>query len=243
MTARAALVTGASAGIGLAVSRLLAERGYALTLVGRDRPRLDAAAESLLACGTAVQAVAADAGDEDAVAAAVDGHLSRWGRLDVVVANAGTGSGGGAASTRPQHLERMLRTNVVGLFTLARLALPALRAAGTEHRGAWFVVTASISGLRPAPGFAAYSASKAAALSLARSVDVEESRNGVRACALCPAFVATAMTEWTRDSVPAEEMLQPDDVAAAVGFLLTLSPGASVSEIVMGRAGAPPLTP
>jgi NADP-dependent 3-hydroxy acid dehydrogenase YdfG len=232
VTARAALVTGASAGIGLAVSRLLSARGYGVTMVARDAQRLRAAAlpQALT--------VSADAADDGAVEAALRRHLERWGRLDVVAANAGTGSGGTVASTRPHHLERMLRTNVGALFTLARLAMPALREAGAEHRGAWFVVTASISGVRPAGGFAAYSASKAAALSVARSVDVEEAANGVRACALCPAFVETAMTEWARDSVPAGAMLQPEDVAAAVGFLLDLSPNARVTEIVMGRTGA-----
>jgi NAD(P)-dependent dehydrogenase (short-subunit alcohol dehydrogenase family) len=240
VTARAALVTGASAGIGLAVSRVLAERDFAVTMVGRGRERLDAAAGGL---GGEVLAVAADAADEDAMAAAVAEHLERFGRLDVVVANAGTGSGGGVASTRPEHLDRMLRTNVVALFTLARLAMPALREAGAEHRGAWFVVTSSISGVQPAAGFAAYSASKAAALSVARSVNVEESRRGVRACALCPAFVETAMTEWAREAVAADRMMQPSDVAEAVRFLLSLGPNASVTEIVLGRTGSDGLTP
>lgn len=234
---RAALVTGASAGIGLAVCKLLAERGYGVTMVARDEQRLRAAAPE------AALAVAADAADEESLAAALQRHTQRWGRLDVVVANAGTGSAGTVATTRPHHLERMLRTNVVSLFTLARLAMPALRDAGVEHRGAWFVVTASISGLRPMPGFAAYSASKAAALSIARSVNAEESANGVRACALCPAFVDTAMTEWTRETVPAGAMLVPDDVALAVRFLLDLSPSASVTEIVIGRAGTDWLAP
>ncbi len=242
MTAPAALVTGASAGIGLAVTALLVERGYGVTMVGRDRSRLDNA-RSTLPAAAQLECVAADAADGDAVAGAVERHLQRFGRLDVVVANAGTGSGGGVASTRPHHLEGMLRTNVVSLFTLAAAAMPALRIAGGEHRRAWFIVTASISGVRPAAGFAAYSASKAAAMSVARSVDVEESHRGVRACALCPGFVATAMTEWTRDSVPADTMLQPSDVAAAVAFLLALSPTASVTEIVIGRTGAPPLAP
>ena len=232
MTARAALVTGASAGIGLAVSRTLTERGYGVTMVARDPQRLEAAALD------GALTVAADAADDEAMQAALQRHMERWGRLDVAVANAGTGSGGAVASTKPHHLDRMLRTNVAALFTLARHAMPALRQAGAEHQSAWFVVTASISGVRPAPGFAAYSASKAAALSVARSVDMEEASSGVRACALCPGFVETAMTEWTRDSVPADRMLQPGDVAAAVRFLLELSPNARVTEIVIGRTGA-----
>jgi 3-oxoacyl-[acyl-carrier protein] reductase len=234
VTVRAALVTGASAGIGLAVAKVLAEQGFSLTIVGRDQARLDAAAATL----GDVEAIAADASDEDAMARVVEAHLARWGRLDVVVANAGAGSAGTVAATQPRHLDRVLRGNVVGPFALARLCIPALR----EQRG-WFIVTASISGVQPTAGFAAYSASKAAAVSLARSIDAEEAAHGVRACALCPAFVDTAMTAWTRDAVPAEAMLQPSDVGEAVRFLLALSPNASVTEIVLGRTGMPGLTP
>ncbi len=248
MTARAALVTGASAGIGLAVSRALVERGYSVTMVARDAARLGAALRDHMphaqpGGASMVQGLAADAADAEQMAEVMRGHLMAYRRLDVVVANAGTGSGGDAASTKPKHLERMLRVNVEALFTLAHLTMPALREAGAEHRGAWFVVTASISGVRPMPGFAAYSATKAAALSLARSVDVEEERNGVRACALCPAFVETAMSEWTRESIPAETMLQPGDVAAALRFLLDLSPAARVTELVIGRTATEWLAP
>ena len=237
LSGRAALVTGASSGIGLAVARLLADRGCGVTMVARDENRLQSAAfEGALP-------ISADAADEEAMGSALQRHIERWGRLDIVVANAGIGRAGGVGNTPPHRLERVLRTNLLSLFTLGRLTLPALRDAGAEHRGAWFIVTASISGLRPMPGYAAYSASKAAALSVARSIDAEESQHGVRACALCPAFVDTPMTESTRDRVPADAMLPPSDVAAAVDFLLALSPNASVTEIAIGRTGAPPLEP
>jgi NAD(P)-dependent dehydrogenase (short-subunit alcohol dehydrogenase family) len=243
VASRAAIVTGASAGIGLAVSELLARTGFAVTMLGRNSERIEAAARSLAAAAGEVTPVSGDAGDEATLAALVETHLERNGRLDLVVANAGFGSGGAAGATEPRHLERTWRLNVAAPFALARLALPALRNAGRDHGAAWFVVTASISGVRPTAGFAAYSASKAAALSLARSVNAEEASNGVRACALCPAFVDTAMTEWTRDRIPAEAMLRAGDVAAALQFLLQLSPTASVTEIVIGRTGAGPYTP
>jgi NAD(P)-dependent dehydrogenase (short-subunit alcohol dehydrogenase family) len=240
VTRRAAIVTGASAGIGLAMCERLVADGYAVTMLGRDPQRIQAAASGL---GGDTTAVAGDAADEATLAALVEDHLARYGRLDVAVANAGFGGAGAVAQTEARHLERTLRVNVVAPFALARLAMPALRRAGEEHGGAWLVVTASISGVRPAAGFAAYSASKAAARSLALSVAAEEAGNGVRACAICPAFVDTAMTSWTRDRVPAEAMLQPNDVAAALGFLLSLSPAASVTELVMGRTGAEPFAP
>lgn len=96
----------------------------------------------------------------------------------------------------------------------------------------------------PTIGSAGYSASKAAAVSLARSIATEEAANGVRACAICPAFVDTDMTSWLDGSIPSEAMLDPHDVAEAVRFLSRLSPGASITELVLRRATAPdPLSP
>jgi NAD(P)-dependent dehydrogenase (short-subunit alcohol dehydrogenase family) len=242
VTARAAIVTGASAGIGLAVCEALVRQGYAVTMVARDAARIEAAAAQFAESGD-VTAMSADAGDESALAEVVGAHLDWYGRIDAVVANAGFGGAGTVADTQARHLERAWRANVAAPFALARLAMPSLRRAGDEHGRAWFVVTASISGVHPSPGFAAYSASKAAAVSLAQSIAAEEASHGVRACALCPAFVDTAMTEWTRDSVPADSMLQPADVAETVGYLLRLSPAASVTEIVIGRTGQPRFSP
>jgi 3-oxoacyl-[acyl-carrier protein] reductase len=239
---RAAIVTGASAGIGLAMCEVLVREGFAVTMVARDAARVESAAARLADVGD-VTAMSADASDESALADVVSSHLDWYGRIDLVVANAGFGGAGTVADTQARHLERAWRVNVAAPFALARLVMPSLRRAGAEHARAWFVVTASISGVAPTPGFAAYSASKAAALSLAQSIAAEESAHGVRACALCPAFVDTAMTEWTHDCVPADSMLQPADVAESLAYLLRLSPTATVTEIVIGRTGQPPLSP
>jgi NAD(P)-dependent dehydrogenase (short-subunit alcohol dehydrogenase family) len=168
--------------------------------------------------------------------------VAAHGRLDVVVANAGKGWVGSLADMRDDDLARILPVNVVAPFDLVRAALPHLRKAGAEHGAALAVLVASILGTRPAPGFAAYSASKAALVSLARSVTLEEAPHGVRATAVCPAFVATDMTE-TYQGVAHADMLPADDVAAAVGFLADLSPGAAVPEIVLGRLAAGPYEP
>ena len=122
----------------------------------------------------------------------------------------------------------MTLANVVGPFELAGLAMPHLRREPGAPPG-WFVVVASLAGLAPTAGFAAYSATKAAAVSLARSIAAEEADAGVRACAICPAFVETAMSEWARDRID-HPMLHPDDVAETVRYLTRLSPAASVTE-------------
>lgn len=230
-----ALVTGGSAGIGLAVVRALAADGCAVTAVARDADRLAAAVGGL----DGVVAHVADAADTDAIAAAVDAHVARNGRLDVVVANAGTGSAGRAAKSTPESIEEMVRLNVGATLLLANAAIPHLRQAASS---AWFVVVASMSGVWPTPGFAGYSATKAAAVSLARSIAAEEAGAGVRACAICPAFVDTDMAAWARERIDGP-LLDPNDVAEAVRFLTRLSPAASVTELVLRRAGAAPTEP
>jgi 3-oxoacyl-[acyl-carrier protein] reductase len=233
---RSALVTGGSAGIGLATVRALAADGYAVTAVARDADRLASALAGL----TDVAAAPADATDLDAMAAVVDAHVARNGGLDVAVANAGTGSAGRAAKATPASIEDMVRLNVGATLALANAALSHLRR--DDGGTAWFVVVASMSGVWPTPGFAGYSATKAAAVSLARSIAAEEASAGVRACAICPAFVDTDMAAWVRDRIDGP-LLDPADVAEAVRFLTRLSPAASVTEIVLRRAGAAPTEP
>jgi NADP-dependent 3-hydroxy acid dehydrogenase YdfG len=236
---RAALVTGASTGIGLAVTKALAADGYAVTMVARKVERLEASAEKLRAEGHDVTSFVADVTEETSADAMVAAHLERYGRLDVAVANAGMGIAAPAADSRPRELNRMLAVNAGAGFALAAAAMPSLRDTAADGRRSWFIVLSSIAGIFPTAGLAGYSASKAAALSLARSVNAEESERGVRACAICPAFVDTDMTTWTHDSVPPETMLRADDVGETVRFLLRLSPNAAVSEIVLQRVGAP----
>lgn len=230
-----ALVTGGSAGIGLAIVRALAADGYSVTAVARERDRLGAA----IADVPGVVGHAADAADPEAIGAVVAAHVARHGGLDVAVANAGTGSAGRAASATPASIDAMVRVNVGATIALANAAVPHLR---REQGTGWLVAVASLSGVWPTAGFAGYSASKAAVISLARSIATEEAAAGVRACAICPAFVDTDMAAWVRDRIDGP-LLDPADVAEAVRFLTRLSPGASITELVLRRAGAAPTEP
>lgn len=237
-----AIVTGASAGIGRAVARRLHDEGYGLTIAARGRDPLAELAEALGPERVAVHEY--DAADPDAAPGLVESHLERFGGLAVVVANAGLGRPGGAAAFGGERLDSMYAVNVRAAFALAAASMPSLRASAAAGRSSWFIVTSSIVGVGAEPGFAGYGAMKAAQMGLARSINVEEASSGVRASAICPAFVSTAMSEWVRDRIAPIDMLDPDDVASAVGFLLGLSRPAVVPEIVLGRAGAPhPLAP
>jgi NAD(P)-dependent dehydrogenase (short-subunit alcohol dehydrogenase family) len=236
------LVTGASSGIGLAVAAALADLGFDLTVVGRDRGRLDDAVASLSEPGRRIRPVAADMGEPVAAERIVAAHREQFGGLDCVVANAGGSRRAPVAGTDPESLRRLLAVHVESAFSLARHALPLLR----RRPGAgpsWFIVMSSVAALIPPPEFAAYSAVKSALVSLAQSINREEGGNGVRACALCPAFVDTRLTAPLRPTLSPDEMLRPDDVAGSVRFLLSLSANEVVNQIVIERVGAPPLQP
>ena len=223
---RAALVTGGSSGIGLAIASMLGDEGFDLTLVSRRPERVEAAAAKLGAV-----AVAANVGDEDECARLVAEHRERFGRLDLLVNSAGIGIGGRVEDLSPKHLDLQLGVNLRGLFLVTQAAIPLLR----ESKG-WIVNLASIAGTVPTPGLATYGATKAAVIALTRSLNEELDADGVRAIALCPGFVDTPMAEWS--GIPPDQMIRPEDCAEVVRMLLRLSPHARIPQVVIERMGS-----
>jgi NAD(P)-dependent dehydrogenase (short-subunit alcohol dehydrogenase family) len=224
--ARAAIITGGSSGIGLAIARMLKEEGYDLTLASRRPKKVQAAGEEL-----APPAVAADVGDEAACERLVAEHRERFGRLDMLVNSAGIGIAGTVEHLPAKHLDLTIGVNLRGLFLVTQKAIPMLR----ESRG-WIVNLASIAGTLPTPGLSAYGATKAAVISVTRSLNEELDGDGIRAIAICPGFVDTPMAEWS--GIPGDEMIQPEDCAEIVRMCLRLSPHARVPQVVVERAGS-----
>ena len=226
MTERAALITGGSSGIGLAIARMLRDEGYGLTLVSRRREKIDAAAEELGA-----QAVAADVGDADECTRAVAEHREKFGRLDVLVNSAGIGIAGTIEQLPAKQFDLQVGVNLRGLFLVTQAAVPLLR----ESQGL-VVNLASIAGTLPTPGLATYGATKAAVISLTKSLNEELDGDGVRAIAICPGFVDTPMAEWS--GIEPAEMIQPEDCAEVVRMCLRLSPHARIPQVVIERMGS-----
>jgi NAD(P)-dependent dehydrogenase (short-subunit alcohol dehydrogenase family) len=238
MAQRAAIVTGGSSGIGLAIARMLAEEGFALTLAARRPDKLAAAAEGLRADGFDVQDVAGPLSEEAAIQAVVAAHRERYGRLDVLVNNAGVGIGAAVAEIQTKRLDMQLDVNLRALVLFYRECAELLRAAGAEHRRALVVNTSSISGKRGQAWLSVYSATKAAVIGFTEAMNKELSADGVKSCALCPAFVDTPMTDFAKaGGVAADEMIRPEDIAESVRMLLRLSPACLVPEIVFERPG------
>lgn len=237
MGARAALITGGSSGIGLAIARALGEDGYGVTISARRPEKLEEAAAGLRADGIEVESVAANMAREEEISELVVRHRERFGRLDVLMNNAGVGIGGAVAEIETKKLDMQLDVNLRALFLVTRQCLPMLKEAGAEHQKALIVNTASIAGKYGQGWLAAYSATKFGVVGFSQALHKEHAADGIQTTALCPGFVDTAMTDWTKDSISKEEMIQTEDIAAAVRFLLSTSPACMVPEIQFVRPG------
>jgi NAD(P)-dependent dehydrogenase (short-subunit alcohol dehydrogenase family) len=235
MAERAALVTGASSGIGLAIARALGEEGYALTVAARRPEKLEAATKELQDAGIEVLSLPANMMDEEDVVGVFSRHRESYDRLDVLVNNAGVGIGAPMEEIQTKHLDMQLAVNLRALIIGTREGLPMLKEAGAEHGKALLVNTASIAGKSGQAWLSIYAATKAAVINFTNSTHREVGSAGIQCTALAPGFVATPMTTFVQGQIPPEKMIQTEDIAEAVRFLLRTSPNCHVPEIVFTR--------
>ena len=235
MPDRAAIMTGASSGIGLAIAHMLGEEGHGLTVAARRAEKLAGAAQELRDAGYDVQDVAADMSSEEDIAGVVASHRERFGRLDVLVNNAGVGFGAAVAEIPTKRLDMQLDVNLRAIVLFYRECAELLRAAGAEHKKALMVNTASIAGKSGQAWLSVYSATKAGVVGFTQAMNKELAGDGVQSVALCPGFVDTPMTDFVREHVGTEQMIRPTDIAEAVRFVLKTSPPCLIPEIVFQR--------
>jgi 3-oxoacyl-[acyl-carrier protein] reductase len=208
---RVALVTGASRGIGAAIAQGLSERGVRLGLASRSGDDLGLP-DAL--------AAPADVRDASALQSLADATADRFGRLDILVVNAGVGAYGPFLDLPAEQADEMIDVNVKGAINSVRAALPHLVRAGSAD----IVTIASEAGRRGLPNEAVYSASKFAQVGFTAALDHELREQGVRCTSICPGGVATdfAMGQGRTPDMPAlAGMMKPQDVAEAVIFVLT----------------------
>ena len=215
------LVTGGTSGIGRAVAAHLTARGHRVWITGTRPETVGAALSDGVAVGASVCDLADTASVDSAVAEAADG----LGGIDGVFANAGIdGEGVEGTALSPERVLRILDVNVVGVLRTAQAAHRHLARPGV------LVVNASVNALRPEPMFADYNASKAAALSLAQSLALEWSTEGIAVLAVCPGYFPSRMTQpYLDDPATAAELLthipagrfgRPQEIGALLEFLL-----------------------
>jgi NAD(P)-dependent dehydrogenase (short-subunit alcohol dehydrogenase family) len=237
MPDRAAIVTGASRGIGRAIAEALAEEGYALTISARKPNTLEEAAAAFRENGYDVEAVAANMADEDGIKAVVERHRERFGRLDVLVNNAGVGIGAAVGEQQSKYVDMQIAVNLRAIILLYKECAEMLRAAGAEHGKALVVNLSSFAGKSGQPWLSVYSATKAGVVGYTQAMNKELNADGVKSVAFCPGFVDTDMSDFIKENIDASQMVRPEDIAEGVRFVLRLSPACVVPEIVFQRPG------
>jgi NAD(P)-dependent dehydrogenase (short-subunit alcohol dehydrogenase family) len=237
MAERAAIVTGASSGIGLSIARVLGEEGYGVTMAARRPEKLHAAVEGLAGEGFDVHEIPASLAEESEIEKVVAAHRERYGRLDVLVNNAGVGIGAPVGDIKTKHLDMQIDVNLRSIVLFYRECLSMLQAAAAEHSNALVVNTSSISGKRAEAWLSVYSATKHAVVGWTEAMNKELGSQGIKSTALCPAFVDTPMTDFVKEQVKAEDMIRPEDIAEAVRYLLRVSPACVVPEMMFVRPG------
>ncbi|MGL4238022.1 SDR family oxidoreductase [Tabrizicola sp.] len=221
---RTAFVTGGTTGIGFATAQALIAEGARVVVTGQDAGRVAEAGRKL---GNQALAVTADVTSAEAMEAAVAKAVAAFGTIDVVFANAGIALGGPAGDTPTDVVERMLATNISGVLNTVRAVLPHLA------EGASVVLNASSVATKTVAGVGVYSATKAAVLSLGKTLAVELAPRGIRVNMVSPGMTETpilgkfgmppeaqaAMLEGVKAALPAGRVAQPDEIAGAVLFL------------------------
>ncbi|MEP7019488.1 MAG: SDR family NAD(P)-dependent oxidoreductase [Pseudonocardiales bacterium] len=238
-----ALVTGASSGIGAATATMLAGQGAAVALVARRRDRLDELAAAIVSTGARALVIEADATDEQQVRAAVAQTVAEFGRLDVVIANAGVMLLGPIVDAPVEEWTRMVQLNVLGLMYTTRAAMPHLLSAAEQdlRRVADLVLVSSVAGRVPRNGSGAYNATKHAVGAFGEALRQEVTQRHVRVSLVEPGAVATELAshnrpeiqEGMRERFANMERLEADDIADAITYIVTRPRRMAVNEILI----------
>jgi NAD(P)-dependent dehydrogenase (short-subunit alcohol dehydrogenase family) len=209
--APSAVITGAGSGIGRATATALSKSGYELVLVGRKRKTL---AQTAALCGDGAEIVVGDVGDAGVCRAMVAQAVERFGKLDLLVNNAGTAPRLPIDKTTPKVIDEAFRVNALGTAYAIHAAWPVM----VKQKGGCIINVSSMGTIDPFPGFFAYAASKAAVNLMAKSCAQEGAAHGIRAFAVAPGAVETQMLRdlFNEQVLPRDKCLSPEDVARVI---------------------------
>ncbi|KQW19516.1 oxidoreductase [Afipia sp. Root123D2] len=231
---KVAWVTGGGSGIGLAGAQALAAEGWTVVISGRRKEVIDAAAADIAKSGGKVEAIALDVGNADHVNFVAQGIIGKHGRVDLLVNSAGLNVPKRSWDQFSNDgWDKVVNINLNGLLYCMHAVLPTMRA----QKDGCIINIASWAGhfVSPMTG-PAYTATKHAVVALTHSFNMEEFRNGLRACCISPAEVATPILK-SRPVPPSEEdmsrMLQPEDLGRTIAFVANMPPHVCVNEVLI----------
>ena len=235
---QAALVTGASSGIGEATALALAAEGAAVAMAGRRTDKLEALARRIAETGGKAKVITADVSVEDQAREMVAEANAAFGRLDILVNNAGVMLLGPIANADTEDWRRMMETNVLGLMYATHAAVPLMRAQGSGH----VVNISSVAGRTARAGSGVYNASKWGVGAFSESLRQEVYKDKIRVTIIEPGAVDTELThhitnaeakKQTQDFYQGMTALQSEDIAAAIVYAVTQPPRVNVNEILI----------
>jgi 3-oxoacyl-[acyl-carrier protein] reductase len=236
VTNQVALVTGAGRGIGRAISLALGTAGAHVIVAARTRPEIEAVAREITQAGGAASAWPVDLSSEAEIMGLFDFIREKFGRLEVLVNNAGIGLFGPIAEFAAADLDRLYTLNVRGAFLCCQQAMKLMIPQG---RG-YIINIASVVGFKGYANQAGYGISKHSVMGLTKSLALEAQPHGIRVSVISPGGVNTAMIGDARPDLDRSVLLQPEDIARTVLFLLSLSEQAAIDEIYIRRRASVP---
>ncbi|MGC2697234.1 MAG: SDR family NAD(P)-dependent oxidoreductase [Candidatus Angelobacter sp.] len=228
---KVAVITGGGRGIGLALARAFAHKGYAVVITGRDLKRLQAATAELQKNRVSVTALACDVREPASVKQLFEDIGKRHATIDVLVNNAGVAHVLAPVDQLPvETWKEIIDTNLTGTFLVTRAALPLM------HAGSTIVNNLSVAAVQPFVGMSAYNASKFGAMGFTQALREDVRKRGIRVLALLPGATDTDIWNQFWPDAPRQKMMSAETVADAVLLAVTVPANASIDEIRLGPA-------
>lgn len=236
LSGKVAIVTGASSGLGAAVARLLAQRGANVLITARRKDRLQALVAEITAAGGIASHHAGDASQEETADTAVFLALERYGRVDILINNAGQGNYKQLVETTPADFDELMNANVRSGFLFTRAAAPHMIA----QRSGTIIFISSVAGLAGAANESVYCATKFAQVGFAQALDAELRPHGIKVEVLCPGGIKTDFAVGRgrdAETIANSTMMDPADVAETVVFACSLPQNLRIPSMVMRHMG------